>query len=314
MVNDASGWASRWSTTLFQAWTNNRLFTCREDIMTQDSIAPARREFLKHASLVSLGLCLAPPLVFAQAGTTLKIQRLNWSGMRFVSGKTTLLIDPVVTDIWGGDSPYPLIELEASEGRTYALITHTHGDHFDTPGLKRLLGERGRVICDAGMAAYIAPQGLKVISVERFQPAQRGDFTVVPLPAVDGLGGAQVSWVVSVGGRRYIHCGDTIWHGSWRKWAEVYGPFDAAFLPINGARQEDGRHSEIPLSLTPEQAVDAALQLGARRLVPIHYGYHVPGSYEEYPNAMETLQTTAKRRGVTVEVLVPGDWLDPVAS
>ena len=183
--------------------------------------------------------------------------------------QTTLLIDPVVTDIWQGDSPYPLLELEVSEGRTYALITHTHGDHFDTPGLKRLLGERGRVICDAEMAPYIASQGLKVIPVNRFQPENRGGFTVVPLPAADGLGDRQVSWVISAGGQRFIHCGDTVWHGAWRKWGAVYGPFDTAFLPINGAIQAEEPPSEVPLSLTPEQAVDATILLGAKRLVPI---------------------------------------------
>ena len=280
-------------------------------IMNTKTSCLARRAFLKNISALSLGISLSPVLAFAAPSDSLKVQRLNWAGVRFINGKSTLLIDPVVTDIWEGDSPYPLVELEASEGRTYALITHTHGDHFDTPGLKRLLGERGRVICDAGMAPYIASQGLKVIPVSRFMPEQRGGFTVMPLPAVDGLGGEQVSWVISVKGRRYIHCGDTLWHGAWRKWGAAYGPFDTAFMPINGARQADEPPSEVPLSLTPGEAVDATILLGAKRLVPIHYGFHVPGSYEEYPDAMETLLSAAKRRGVNVEIVKPGDWLTP---
>ena len=280
-------------------------------IMNTKTSCLARRAFLKNISALSLGISLSPVLAFAAPSDSLKDQRLNWAGVRFINGKSTLLIDPVVTDIWEGDSPYPLVELEASEGRTSALITHTHGDHFDTPGLKRLLGERGRVICDAGMAPYIASQGLKVIPVSRFMPEQRGGFTVMPLPAVDGLGGEQVSWVISVKGRRYIHCGDTLWHGAWRKWGAAYGPFDTAFMPINGARQADEPPSEVPLSLTPGEAVDATILLGAKRLVPIHYGFHVPGSYEEYPDAMETLLSAAKRRGVNVEIVKPGDWLTP---
>ncbi len=279
--------------------------------MKNKSAWPTRRTFLKNLSALPLGLSMMPALISAKPPDPLKIQRLNWAGVRFVSGKSTLLIDPIVTDIWEGDSPYPMVEFDASEGRTYALITHTHGDHFDTPGLKRLLGDRGRVMCDAGMAPYIASQGLKVVPVNRFQPEQRGEYTVVAVPAVDGLGDAQVSWVISVKNRRFIHCGDTGWHGNWRKWGAVYGPFDTAFLPINGARQADEPPSEVPLSLTPGQAVDATILLGANRLVPIHYGFHVPGSYEEYPNAMENLLSVAKRRGVNVEVVKPGDWLSP---
>ena len=75
--------------------------------------------------------------------------------------------------------------------------------------------------------------------------------------------------MISAGGQRFIHCGDTVWHGAWRKWGAVYGPFDTAFLPINGAIQAEEPPSEVPLSLTPEQAVDATILLGAKRLVPI---------------------------------------------
>ena len=156
--------------------------------MKSKSVWQTRRTFLRNVSTLPLLFSIPPSLSFAGPSDPLKVQRLNWAGVRFVSGKTTLLIDPVVTDIWQGDSPYPLLELEVSEGRTYALITHTHGDHFDTPGLKRLLGERGRVICDAEMAPYIASQGLKVIPVNRFQPENRGGFTVVRYRPLTGLG------------------------------------------------------------------------------------------------------------------------------
>ena len=278
-------------------------------IMNTKTSCLARRAFLKNISALSLGISLSPVLAFAAPSDSLKVQRLNWAGVRFINGKSTLLIDPVVTDIWEGDSPYPLVELEASEGRTYALITHTHGDHFDTPGLKRLLGERGRVICDAGMAPYIASQGLKVIPVSRFMPEQRGGFTVMPLPAVDGLGGEQVSWVISVKGRRYIHCGDTLWHGAWRKWGAAYGPFDTAFMPINGAKVAREPITETPLVQTPIQAVDAAQLLRAKLLVPIHYGLNDPPHYVEVADPLETLIETAKRRNQAVKHLAPGEWL-----
>ena len=107
---------------------------------------------------------------------------------------------------------------------------------------------------------------------------------MLALPAVDGLGGQQVSWLISVAGRRYLHCGDTIWHGHWRTWGKLYGPFDAVFLPVNGAVQAAEPASEIPLSMNPAQAVDAAVLLRAKQLVPIHYGYHVEGAYEEHPD------------------------------
>ena len=282
--------------------------------MNKNAYTPSvisRRQVLKGLSMLPFLASGSKHLLAGPAdGHGVGIQRLNWAGMRFVSGDRTLLIDPVVTDIWGGNSPYPMVGLEANtEGRTYALITHAHGDHFDVPGLKKLLGEKDYVICEAKLAPYIISRGLKVLPLEPFHPGQRGPFTYLPLPAVDGTGDDQVSWVISVEGKKYLHGGDSVWHGRWRTWAAAYGPFEAVFLPINGAVQADQPASETPLSLTPKEAVDAAVLLGAKQVVPIHYGHHVEGQYEEYPDALNHFRAEAERRQVKATVLKPGEWL-----
>lgn len=64
--------------------------------------------------------------------------------------------------------------------------------------------------------------------------------------------------------------------------------------------------------MTPEQAVAAALVLGARLATPIHYGMHVPDSYLEYPSAEAVFLGTARERGLPVQLLKPGElasWL-----
>ena len=137
-----------------------------------------------------------------------------------------------------------------------------------------------------------------------------GDFTATAVPAADGYGDAQVSWIVSGGGRRVIHCGDTLWHGSWWQIGRQYGPFDAAFLPINGARFSWRKPaSEISAVMTPEQAVAAAVVMGARQIVPIHYGVRGAEGYSELPDVEARLIEVASRRGVGVEVRRPGEWL-----
>jgi L-ascorbate metabolism protein UlaG (beta-lactamase superfamily) len=132
---------------------------------------------------------------------------------------------------------------------------------------------------------------------------------MIPVPASDGLGDKQVSWVVLFNGQRYLHCGDTIWHGKWRSYGSVYGPFDVVFMSVNGAMQADEPASEIPLSLNPKEAVDAAILLGAKQLVPTHYGFHVPGSYEEVKEPLKQLKTLAESRQVVVNWLKPGERL-----
>ena len=56
--------------------------------------------------------------------------------------------------------------------------------------------------------------------------------------------------------------------------------------------------SPVPATLTPLQAVSAAQLLHARQLVPIHYGLHLPGNYEEYPAAPAETSRLAAELGV----------------
>src|SRR6185369_1388259 len=112
--------------------------------------------------------------------------------------------------------------------------THLHPDHFDPVALRQALSDDGTVFAEASMAASVAAKGLPVASLAMWEPFSAGgfdghDFLVVPVPAADGFGDAQVSWVVRAAGRRFIHCGDTIRHGHRRRIGRAYGPFDVAF-------------------------------------------------------------------------------------
>ena len=201
--------------------------------------------------------------------------------------------------------------MTADTRRRYALITHAHNDHFDAVTLKEVLGERGYVICHESIATYIASRGFQVMPVATWEPLARGGFVFTAVPASDGFGAGQVSWVVSYGGRKFFHGGDTLWHGQWDLIGTQYGPFEAAFLPINGARLQREPEQETPGVLTPAQAVDAALQLRTRQAVPIHYGGDAPPAYVEVPEPLETFLAAAERRGVTVQALAPGERLGP---
>ena len=239
------------------------------------------------------------------------IQRLTWAGMKLVSGNTTVLIDPVGTDLWDGRAPEGLVPVTVDTARRYALITHTHNDHFDVETLKRVLGERGYVICHDSIASHVASRGLRVIPAAMYTPVTRSGFVFTAVPAQDGLGAEQVSWVVSIGAKRFFHGGDTLWHGKWNTIGLQYGPFDAAFLPVNGARVEGDPISEIPAVMTPAQAVDAALLLRARKLIPIHYGLNDPPHYVEVDEPIDALRKIARRRNLSIQHLLPGESFAP---
>ena len=101
-------------------------------------------------------LLLAVFLAGPALADDLTIERLTWAGIKLVSGDTTVLVDAVGTDIWGGDAPEGLVPVESDTTRTYALITHSHNDHFDVDTLKQVLGARGYVICHESQAVYAA--------------------------------------------------------------------------------------------------------------------------------------------------------------
>ncbi|MBV9957050.1 MAG: MBL fold metallo-hydrolase [Acidobacteria bacterium] len=280
----------------------------------------SRREFLARGGRTLLATALASMATITARNALgvqtdeLKAQRLTWAGVKLVSGDTTIFIDPLSTDIWEGawkDAVFVPMQVETS--RRAVLITHAHNDHFDPKAISAIFEKtQGPVFCHDKIAELVSSRGFRTRPLAMYEPVSYDNFTLAPVPASDAFDDDQVSWVVTAGGRRIIHCGDTQWHGAWWKIGRQYGPFDAAFLPINGVVFKGPAvtpNSEVPGDMTPEQAVAAGVVMGAKLVVPIHYGFNDPAAYVEYPEAEKTFLATARRRKQPVELLKPGEWL-----
>ena len=272
-----------------------------------------RRQFLSACAGLSAAALLPGSRVFAAAGAEgLRIQRLAWAGIRLQLPQATLFIDPLVNpDAWGTALKDTFIPVGDAVGDTYVLITHAHPDHFDAKAAADALGKGGTLVHPAGPNPLPVPPGARARPSALWEPQLLGDFTATPVPASDGYGDPQVSWVVSAGGRRIFHGGDTLWHGHWWRIGRQFGPLDAAFLPVNGARFGWRKPvSGHPGVLTPEQAVAAATILGARRLVPIHYGVSGMAEYVEVEDPIGRLRTAARDTPTGIQVIAPGDWVE----
>lgn len=274
-----------------------------------------RRDFLRATLSLAAGAVMLPTGTSRAAkpddNATLRARRLAWAGVQLQLGKDSLFLDPLLDpSVWGSALKDPLVPLEPGDGGRFVLVTHRHSDHFDKMAVRKVLGDTGTLVCAPDTALVAAAAGFRVRSAPLYEPLLLNDFTVTAVPAADGYGDPQVSWVVSGGGRRIIHCGDTLWHGAWWNIGRQLGPFDAAFLPINGARFGWRKPvSDIPGVLTPEQAVAAAAVLEARLIVPIHHGVTPSDDYREVPDAEALLLAAAKKRKVSVELVRPGEWL-----
>jgi L-ascorbate metabolism protein UlaG (beta-lactamase superfamily) len=248
------------------------------------------------------------------------VRRLTWAGLEVQTSSATVVIDllggtPELSQ-WAGDPTEDLLAPLAAAGTVAAAaVTHLHSDHFDVEALGRALAPPAPVLCGAADAPRVDESRLNARGVELWETVTVEDLQFTAVPAVDGFGSPQVSWVVSDGETRLIHCGDTLWHGYWWEIAERCGPFDLAFLPINAAVAEFDYlqpPSALPAVLTPEQAAAAAQVLGARQAAPIHYGtFHKPPTYVAYPDAEAAFAVACHRRGVSPCLLQAGDEIDP---
>jgi L-ascorbate metabolism protein UlaG (beta-lactamase superfamily) len=247
------------------------------------------------------------------------VRRLTWAGLEIQTPAGTVLVDPLggtpSLSRYAGEPRDPLIAPAAPPGTVAAAaVTHLHSDHFDVDALRRALAPGAPVLCPAAAAEQVRATGLDAHGTELWETVTVADLELTAVPAVDGFGTPQVSWVISHGDGRLIHCGDTLWHGYWWQIAERCGPFDLAFLPINAAIAEFEYlqpPSALPAVLTPDQAAAAAHVLRARRAVPIHYGtFHKPPLYISLPDPESSFAVAAERRGVPTWLPQPGEQIE----
>jgi L-ascorbate metabolism protein UlaG (beta-lactamase superfamily) len=251
----------------------------------------------------------------------MRITWLGWAGVEVEAEGERVVIDPLrdarAVFAWLGEQtsewPAPAVR-EPGGGALAGLVTHLHRDHADAEALSGALAPGAPVLEPSGYGgdgleqaavaqadAELAGSGLERRPCEAWSGAQLGPFTITALPAVDGTGDPQVSWLIEAEGRRVLHAGDTLFHGWWWRVRERFGAPDVLLAPVNGARLTFPHRrpaSPLPGAMDPEQAALAAELLDAGRLVPIHYGgYAIDGVYEPVPDALERVRVASSRTG-----------------
>lgn len=240
------------------------------------------------------------------------ITKLPWAGIRVQVGVTHIAIDPLYHFPAKFNSPHePFYPLDRFGPVDAVLITHHHGDHFDPEAIARFYGADVPVYLPQESLPLAGEHDLSRLQGVAFgQSVEIGAIVATTTYAVDGVGDPQVGWVVKGSGKQLLHSGDTLWHGYWWKIKKAHGPFDAVCLPVNAAVVEFPglTPSGQPITMSPEQAVSAAVVLEAKALVPIHYkAIHTPPLYSRTPDVEERLAVAAEQRQVKLKVLDTGD-------
>jgi L-ascorbate metabolism protein UlaG (beta-lactamase superfamily) len=263
----------------------------------------------------------------------MRVRWLGWAGVEIEADGETVVVDPLL-DVEAVFAPLgdaaregtlpEVVQADSSGTALAGMVSHLHRDHTDAGALAAALAAGADVwapvsvgggeLENLGLAqarAELSAAGLQPRETPAWSGGQAGPFTLTALPAVDGLGDPQVSWLIEAGGHRVLHLGDTVFHGSFWRMAQRHGPFDLVLVPINGAVVNfPHRQPPSPMSvvLDPEQAALAAQMLGAGSVVPIHYdGYEMAPWYQPVGDARERFLRAAAERDCNARTLELGE-------
>lgn len=195
-------------------------------------------------------------------------------------GETTVAVDPVLGNIplYRRHSPLPLPKEHLRAD--VILITHAHYDHYDKPSILFLLQQNPNTI-------LVAPEGFwrylkgkiareRCFELEWWESVMVGELFITFVPSkhwsnrtnIDMNKALWGGYVIQNKDHTLYHSGDSAMGEHFKAIKERFD-IDEAFLPIGAYRPEPiMRHFHI----SPLEALEAAHDLGAKTLIPIHYG------------------------------------------
>lgn len=187
----------------------------------------------------------------------------------------------------------------------FVLVTHAHFDHLDRRTLRKVAADQP-IVVPHGVGNLVHDLGFNIVhELDHWQRVELGPLCVSLTPCHHwgarmlhdqhrGFGG----FVIEAAGRSVFHCGDTAY---FKGFEEIGKRFDIeiALLPIGAYDPPSGRE----VHMNPEQAVQAFKELGAKTLVPMHYGSFRLG-YEPLDEPPTRLLACARQHEIEKKVLV----------
>jgi N-acyl-phosphatidylethanolamine-hydrolysing phospholipase D len=196
------------------------------------------------------------------------------------------------------------------------VVSHMHQDHLSYGSLDRIESKVGTLIVPDGGLVYVPPDyRFPAVELARWSRWEERGLRITAVPVWhsgfrygvdDAWMHAYTGYVIEYHGIRVYFGGDTAYDGAaFRETGARFPGIELAILPIAPGRPHGfmkNKHED------PEEAVQAFIDLGAKRMMPMHYDTFVNGD-DEWGEPTRVLRAAAARRHVSdrLEILETGE-------
>lgn len=173
----------------------------------------------------------------------------------------------------------PPLELKELTGIDAVVISHNHYDHLDEATVRHLSVQGTKFFVPLGVGQYLEDWDIpatQVVEMDWWQSASIGELTIVATPnrhyssrgLLDNKATHWSSWVISGGAHKVFYSGDSGYSKLFAQIGKRLGPFDLNIIKV-GAYGPGQSWSDI--HMTPEEAVQVHLDVGGKRMLPVHW-------------------------------------------
>jgi L-ascorbate metabolism protein UlaG (beta-lactamase superfamily) len=157
------------------------------------------------------------------------------------------------------------------------LISHDHYDHLDHKTIVALKDQVQQFVVPLGVGAHLEKWGVapeKIVEADWWESHSHGSLSLTATPArhfsgrglTDRMETLWASWVIEGSSAKVFYGGDSGYWDGFLEIGERFGPFDLVML-------ECGAYNKAwpTIHMMPEETAQAASDLGAMALLPIHW-------------------------------------------
>lgn len=195
------------------------------------------------------------------------------------------------------------------------LVSHNHYDHLDKYSVKKLIAKTEQFLVPLGVEASLEKWGVSADKIQTFdwwQELKVANATIAFTPTrhfsgrglTDGNKSLWGSWVINTEAGNLFFSGDSGYFPGFKQIGEKYGPFDLTFIET-GAYDKDW----ADIHMTPEQSVQAHIDLKGEVMIPIHNGTF-DLAFHSWHEPLDRVLKAAQIEGVALSTPAVGEVMN----